>query len=89
MKHVHKRRLMKRVDVEKFSYPVDIVILIFIPVIHGLWIVRDLIYIPNLRPGIELGEDVIVRIINPEVSLPLFDDCSQRPESSELVINSK
>ena len=80
---------MRKVDGGKFSYPVDVVIFICIPVIHGLWIVRDLIYIPNLRPGIELGEDVVMRIINPEVSLPLFDDCSQRPESSGLVINSK
>ena len=57
--------------------------------IHGLWIVRNLIYIPNLRPGIELREDVVVRIINPEVSLPLLDDCPQCPESGGLVINSK
>ena len=72
-----------------YSYPVDVVIFICIPIIHGFWIVWDLIYIPNLRPGIELGEDVIVRIINPEVSLSLLDDGPQCPESSGLVINSK
>ena len=80
---------MRRIDGGKFSYPVDVVISICIPIIHGLWVVRDLMYIPNLRPGIELGEDIVVRIINHKVSLPLLDDCSQRPESSELVINSK
>jgi len=73
----------------KFSYPVSVIILVLIPIIHGLWIVRDKMYIPNLGPGIELGEDVVVRIINPEVSLPLLDDCPQCPESSRLVINSK
>ncbi len=48
-----------------------------------------MIYLPRPWLRIELGEDVVVRIIDPEVPLPLLDDRPQCPESSGLVSNGK
>lgn len=56
---------------------------------RGRRIIRDRIYLPRVLPRIELGEDVVVRIFDPEVPLPLLDDRPQCLESSGLVSNSK
>lgn len=78
-------------ETRKGLHLVDVV---FVPfcrtlITRGLWIIRDRIYLPKVWPRIELGENGVVRIIDPEVPLPLLDDRPQCLESSGLVSNRK